>query len=54
MSSNIPLRDYLKLQTSKLASTNVQEVKIKSEAIQGCMLQTERLLTKGENQLSPD
>ncbi len=33
MSSNIPLRDYLKLQTSKLASTNVQEVKIKSEIL---------------------
>ena len=33
MSSNIPLRDYLKLQTSKLASTNVQEIKIKSEIL---------------------
>ena len=33
MSDNIPLRDYLKLQTSKLASTNVQEVKIKSEIL---------------------
>ena len=33
MSGNIPLRDYLKLQTSKLASTNVQEVKIKSEIL---------------------
>ena len=33
MSSNIPLRDYLKLQTSKLANTNVQEVKIKSEIL---------------------
>ena len=33
MSSNIPLRDYLKLKTSKLASTNVQEVKIKSEIL---------------------
>ena len=33
MSDNIPLRDYLKLQTSKLASTNVQEIKIKSEIL---------------------
>ena len=33
MSSNITLRDYLKLQTSKLASTNVQEIKIKSEIL---------------------
>ena len=33
MSGNIPLRDYLKLQTSKLASTNLQEVKIKSEIL---------------------
>ena len=33
MSGNIPLRDYLKLQTSKLASTNVQEIKIKSEIL---------------------
>ena len=33
MSGNITLRDYLKLQTSKLASTNVQEVKIKSEIL---------------------
>ena len=33
MSGNTPLRDYLKLQTSKLASANVQEVKIKSEIL---------------------
>lgn len=33
MSGNITLRDYLKLQTSKLASTNVQEIKIKSEIL---------------------
>ena len=33
MSDNITLRDYLKLQTSKLASTNVQEIKIKSEIL---------------------
>ena len=33
MSENITLRDYLKLQTSKLASTNVQEIKIKSEIL---------------------
>ena len=33
MSSNIHLRDYLKLQTSKLANSNVQEVQIKSEIL---------------------
>ena len=33
MSGNITLRDYLKLQISKLASTNVQEIKIKSEIL---------------------
>ena len=33
MSGNITLRDYLKLQTSKLASSNVQEIKIKSEIL---------------------
>ena len=33
MSNNILLRDYLKLQISKLADTNVEEGKIKSEAL---------------------
>ena len=33
MSDNILLRDYLKLQISKLADTNVEERKIKSEAL---------------------
>ena len=33
MSDNILLRDYLKLQISKLADTNVEEGKIKSEAL---------------------